>query len=196
MAYPHTRRKHIIVGIDPGTTVGIAMIDINGKPVDVFSAKNYSISDAIAWIESHGTPLIVASDVTPTPAMVKKISSMFAAPGHELDESLSTEEKITLTKGEGYGYKNAHERDALAACVYALKRYKKKFTQVQKKTPPGVDVEEVKALVVKGVSISAAISRLTNAEEERRKAKSFSGYADFLKVKMREYCCWRSVQQL
>ncbi len=170
MAYhPHTRRKHIIVGIDPGTTVGIAMIDLNGKPVDVFSAKNCSISDAIAWIESHGTPLIVASDVTPTPAMVKKISSMFAAPGHELDESLSTEEKIALTKGEGYGYKNAHERDALAACVYALKRYKKKFTQVQKKTPPGVDVEEVKALVVKGVSISAAISRLINAEEERRK---------------------------
>lgn len=145
------------------------MIDLNGKPVEVFSAKNYSISDAMAWIESHGTPLIVASDVTPTPAMVKKISSMFAAPGHELDESLSMEEKIALTKGEGYGYKNAHERDALAACVYALKRYKKKFTQVQKKTPPGVDVEEVKALVVKGVSISAAISRLTNAEEERRK---------------------------
>ena len=88
MAYPHTRRKHIIVGIDPGTTVGLAIIDLSGKPIEVFSAKNYSISDAIAWIESHGTPLIVASDVTPTPAMVKKISSMFAALGHELDESL------------------------------------------------------------------------------------------------------------
>lgn len=170
MAYPHTRRKHIIVGIDPGTTVGLAIIDLSGKPIEVFSAKNYSISDAIAWIESHGTPLIVASDVTPTPAMVKKISSMFAAPGHELDESLSTEEKIALTKGEGYGYKNAHERDALAACVYALKRYKKKFTQVQKKTPPGVDVEEVKALVVKGVSISAAIDRLISAQGEDKKS--------------------------
>ena len=169
MAYPHTRRKHIIVGIDPGTTVGLAIIDLSGKPIEVFSAKNYSISDAIAWIESHGTPLIVASDVTPTPAMVKKISSMFAAPGHELDESLSAEEKIALTKGKGYGYKNAHERDALAACIYALKRYKKKFTQVQKKTPSGVDVEEVKALVVKGVSISAAIDRLISAPDEDKK---------------------------
>lgn len=170
MAHPHTRRKRIIVGIDPGTTVGLAIIDLSGKPIEVFSAKNYSISDAIAWIESHGTPLIVASDVTPTPAMVKKISSMFAAPGHELDESLSTEEKIALTKGEGYGYKNPHERDALAACVYALKRYKKKFTQVQKKTPPGVDVEEVKALVVKGVSISAAIDRLISAQGEDKRS--------------------------
>lgn len=169
MAYPHARRKYTIVGIDPGTTIGIAIIDLNGKPVEVFSAKNYSISDAVARIISHGSPLIVASDVTPTPAMVKKIGSMFAAPGHDLDESLSTEEKIALTKGEGYEYKNAHERDALAACVNAFKHYKKKFAQVQKKTPAGVNVEELKALVVKGVSISAAISRLINAEEERKK---------------------------
>lgn len=169
MADPHTRRKHIIVGIDPGTTVGLAIIDLNGTLVDVFSAKNYSISDAIAWIESHGSPLIVASDVTPTPAMVKKVSSMFAAPVHELDESLSTEEKIALTKGEGYEYNNAHERDALAACVYALKRYKKKFVQVQKKTPAGVNVEEVKVLVIKGVSISAAIDRLISAQEEKKR---------------------------
>ncbi len=169
MAYPHARRKYTIVGIDPGTTIGIAIIDLNGKPVEVFSAKNYSISDAVARIISHGSPLIVASDVTPTPAMVKKIGSMFAAPGHDLDESLSTEEKIALTKGEGYEYKNAHERDALAACVNAFKHYKKKFAQVQKKTPAGVNAEEVKALVVKGVSISAAISRLINAEEERKK---------------------------
>ena len=58
----------------------------------------------------------------------------------------------------------------MAACVYALKRYKKKFTQVQKKTPPGVDVEEVKALVVKGVSISAAIDRLISAQGEDKKS--------------------------
>ncbi|MEA2075319.1 MAG: DUF460 domain-containing protein [Euryarchaeota archaeon] len=171
MADSHARRKYTIVGIDPGTTMGIAIIDLNGKPVEVFSAKNYSISDAIAMIISHGRPLIVASDVTPTPAMVKKIGSMFASPVHDLDESLSTEEKIALTKGEGYKYKNAHERDALAACVNAFKRYKKKFAQVQKKTPAGVNVEEVKALVVKGVSISAAINRLISAEAEKERRK-------------------------
>ncbi len=171
MADPHARRKYTIVGIDPGTTMGIAIIDLNGKPVEVFSAKNYSISDAIAVIISHGRPLIIASDVTPTPAMVKKIGSMFASPVHDLDESLSTEEKIALTKGEGYKYKNAHERDALAACVNAFTRYKKKFAQVQKKTPAGVNVEEVKALVVKGVSISAAINRLISAEEEKERRK-------------------------
>jgi hypothetical protein len=169
MAHPHARRKYTIVGIDPGTTMGIAIIDLNGKLVEVFSAKNYSISDAVARIISYGRPLLVVSDVTPTPALVKKIGSIFASPVHDLDESLSTEEKIALTKGEGYEYKNAHERDALAACVNAFRGYKKKFAQVQKKTPAGVNAEEVKALVVKGVSISAAINRLIGADEERRK---------------------------
>ena len=111
MAYSHVRRRYTIVGIDPGTTVGVAMLDLNGKPIEVFSSKNYSVSDAIARIIALGNPLIVASNVTPMPSMVKKISSVFSSPVHELDESLSTEEKVALTKGEGYEYKNVHERD-------------------------------------------------------------------------------------
>jgi predicted RNase H-like nuclease (RuvC/YqgF family) len=175
MADSHEKRDYTIVGIDPGTTIGVAMIDLNGKPVEVFSSKNYSIADTITRIISRGKPLIVASDVTPTPSMVKKIGGLFSSFVHELDGSLSTDEKIALTKGEGYEYKNVHERDALAACITAFKRYKKKFSQVQKKTPPGVNVEEVKALVVKGMSISAAINRLISAQEETRKGTEEKG---------------------
>jgi predicted RNase H-like nuclease (RuvC/YqgF family) len=160
----HVRRSYTIVGIDPGTTIGVAMLDLEGRPIDVFSSKNYSVSDVVARIISLGKPLIVASDVTPTPSMVKRISSIFATLVPELDESLSLEEKIALAKGAGYEYKNAHERDALAASVTAFKRYRKKFSQVQKKTPAGMNVEEVKAQVVKGVSISAAIDRLISVK--------------------------------
>lgn len=169
MAYSPARRKYTIVGIDPGTTIGVAIIDLDGKPIEVFSSKNYSCSDVIERIISRGNPLIVASDVTPTPSTVKRISRIFSSPVHELDESLSTEEKVALTKGEGYKYKNVHERDALAACVNAFRRHKKKLSQVQRKTPVGVDVKEVKALVIKGVSISAAINRLLRAKEEKKK---------------------------
>jgi predicted RNase H-like nuclease (RuvC/YqgF family) len=175
----HVRRSYTIVGIDPGTTIGVAMLDLEGRPIDVFSSKNYSVSDVVARIISLGKPLIVASDVTPTPSMVKRISSIFATLVPELDESLSLEEKIALAKGAGYEYKNAHERDALAASVTAFKRYRKKFSQVQKKTPAGMNVEEVKAQVVKGVSISAAIDRLISVKwankgvirEERKEEK-------------------------
>ena len=175
MADSHEKRNYTIVGIDPGTTIGVAIIDLNGKPVEVFSSKNYSIADAITRIISRGRPLIVASDVTPTPSVVKKIGVLFSSFVHEIDGSLSTEEKIALTKGEGYEYENVHERDALAACIKAFKRYKKKFSQVQKKTPPGVNVEEVKALVVKGMSISAAINGLISAREERGKVTEEKG---------------------
>ena len=172
MAYSSAKfRRYIIVGIDPGTTIGVAIIDLKGKPIEVFSSKNYSCSDVIERIISRGNPLIVASDVTPTPSTVKRISRIFSSPVHELDESLSTEEKIALTKGRGYKYNNVHERDALAACVNAFRRYKKKFSQVHRKTPPGVDVEEVKAMVIKGVSISDAIDRLIRAKEEKEAEK-------------------------
>jgi predicted RNase H-like nuclease (RuvC/YqgF family) len=164
----HVRRRYTIVGIDPGTTIGVAMLDLDGRPIDIFSAKNYSVSDVVARIISLGKPLIVASDVTPTPSMVKRISSIFATLVPELDESLSLEDKIALTKGAGYEYKNAHERDALAASVTAFKHYSKKFSQVQKKTPAGVNVEEVKAQVIKGVSISAAIDRLISLKRENK----------------------------
>jgi predicted RNase H-like nuclease (RuvC/YqgF family) len=171
MAYPHARRNYTIVGIDPGTTVGIAILDLDGNPVDVFSAKNYSLSDAIARIIARGRPLIIASDVAPTPAMVKKIGGLIASHVPELEESLSMEEKLALTKGEGFEYRNAHERDALAASLHAFKQYKTKFAQIQKKTPAGVDEAEVKALVIKGVSISAAINRLLTAREEKRRRR-------------------------
>ena len=173
MAYPHSpaRRKYTFVGIDPGTTIGVAIIDLEGKPIEVFSSKNYSCSDVVERIIAHGNPLIVASDVTPTPSTVKRISRIFSSPIHELEESLAIEEKIELTKGRGYKYNNAHERDALAACVNAFRRYKKKFSQVHRKTPPDVDVEEVKAMVIKGVSISDAIDRLIRAKEEKEAEK-------------------------
>jgi len=124
MAYSHSpaRRKYTLVGVDPGTTVGVAIIDLEGNPIEVFSAKNYSCSDVVERIIAHGNPLIVASDVTPTPSTVKRISRIFSSPVHELDKSLSTEEKIALTKGRGYKYNNVHERDALAACVNAFQR--------------------------------------------------------------------------
>lgn len=169
MAYSAVRRKYTFVGIDPGTTVGVAIIDLDGKPIEVFSSKNYSFSDMIERIISRGKPLIVASDVTPTPSTVKRISRIFSSTVHELAGSLSTEEKVALTKGKGYKYNNVHERDALAACVNAFQRYKKKLSQVDRKTPPSVDVEEVKVMVIKGVSISDAIDRLIRAKEEKER---------------------------
>jgi predicted RNase H-like nuclease (RuvC/YqgF family) len=150
------RRGYIIVGLDPGTTTGIAALDLHGELVDLVSAREMSSSDVIEWVAARGRPLIVATDVFPTPGAVEKVKRSFSATLYSPGMDVPAEEKITLARE--FGYKNDHERDALAAASSAFKKYKNKFVQVDKKVPSEIDPDEVKALVVKGYSIENAIS--------------------------------------
>ena len=152
------RRGYIIVGLDPGTTTGITALNLHGDLVDLVSAKEMSSSDVIEWIAARGRPLIVATDVFPTPGAVEKVKRSFNAVLYSPGMDVPAEEKISLAKV--FGYKNDHERDALAASSSAFKKYKNKFMQVDKKVPTEIDPDEVKALVVKGYSIENAISEL------------------------------------
>ena len=150
------RRGYIIVGLDPGTTTGIAALSLSGELIDLVSARAMSSSDVIEWIAARGRPLVVATDVFPTPGAVEKVKRAFNSVLHSPGADVPAEEKIALAKE--FGYKNDHERDALAAAVSAFKRHKNKFLQVEKKVPAEIDPDEVKALVVKGYSIENAIA--------------------------------------
>jgi len=157
------RRGYIIAGIDPGTTTGIAALNLNGELVDLVSARAISAPDVIEWLSDRGKPLVVATDVFPTPGAVEKVKRSFSAVLYSPGGEIPSEEKIALARG--YGYRNDHERDALAAAASAFKKYRNKFQQVEKKCPPEIDPEEVKALVVRGLSIDQAISGMTTPPE-------------------------------
>ena len=150
------RRGYIIVGLDPGTTTGIAALNLSGELVDLISSRGLSSSDVIEWIAARGRSLLVATDVFPTPGSVEKVKRAFNAVLYSPGGDISAEEKIAL--GKEFGYKNDHERDALAAAISAFKKYKNKFLLVEKKSPSEVDSDEVKALVVRGYSIENAIA--------------------------------------
>ena len=150
------RRGYIIAGIDPGTTTGIAALNLRGELVDLLSARAMSPPDVIEWLAERGKTLVVATDVFPAPGAVEKVKRSFSAVLYSPGGDIPSEEKIALARD--YGYRNDHERDALAAAASAYKKYKNKFQQVEKKCPPGLDPEEVKALVVRGLSIDQAIS--------------------------------------
>ena len=150
------RRGYIIVGLDPGTTTGIAAINLRGELVDLISSRAMSSSDVIEWIAARGRSLIVATDVFPTPGAVEKVKRAFNAVLYSPGADIPAEEKIAL--GREFNYRNDHERDALAAAISAFKKYKNKFLLVEKKTPSEVDPDEVKALVVRGYSIENAIA--------------------------------------
>jgi predicted RNase H-like nuclease (RuvC/YqgF family) len=161
------RRGYIIVGLDPGTTTGIAALNLGGELIDLVSAREMATSDVIEWIAARGRPLIVATDVSPTPGAVEKVKRAFNAVIYSPGMDVSAEEKIALAKE--YGYKNDHERDALAAASSAFKRYKNKFIQVDRKVPEDTDPEEVKALVVKGYAIENAISEFIQIPKAKKK---------------------------
>jgi len=158
------RRGYIIAGIDPGTTTGIAALNLRGELVDLVSGRALSPPDVIEWLSDRGKPLVVATDVYPTPEAVEKVKRSFSAVLYSPGGEIPTEEKIAI--GRGYGYRNDHERDALAAAASAYKKYRNKFQQVDKKCPPDLDPEEVKALVVRGLSIDQAISGINPAVRE------------------------------
>ncbi len=152
------KRGYIIAGIDPGTTTGIAALNLNGDLIDLLSARAMSPSDVTEWLAERGKPLIIATDVFPTPGAVEKVKRSFNATLYSPGADMPSEEKIALAKC--YGYHNDHERDALAAAVSAYKKYKNKFQRVEKKCPAELDPDEVKALMVRGRSIDQAISDL------------------------------------
>lgn len=164
------RRGYVIAGIDPGTTTGVAVLDLAGDLVDLTSRRAMSPSDVIEWIAARGRPLIVATDVFPTPGAVEKIKRAFNAVLFSPGDSVPADEKILIARS--FGYKNDHERDALAAAASAFKRYRNKFIIVEKKAPREVDPDEVKALVVRGYSIESAIIELSPSAAASSEAQS------------------------
>jgi predicted RNase H-like nuclease (RuvC/YqgF family) len=124
------------------------------------SSRTISIPQVIEMIADQGRPLVIASDVFPTPNAVEKIRRAFNAVSSSPFEVLSAQSKIEFATP--YGYSNNHERDAIAAAVSFFRKNKNKLEQIRKKIPQGVDASEVIAQVVRGKSMEAVISGLTS----------------------------------
>jgi len=158
-ALKEKKRKTLIVGIDPGTTTGLGMLDLEGNLVKSHSGRGMSVSDIIEMIARYGKPMIIATDVRPMPGTVEKIRRSFNAIPGEPDESLSSEYKINLARP--YGYSNDHERDAIAASAHVFRRHKNKFEEIRKRIPPGIDADKVIIRVMKGDTIDSAVAGLS-----------------------------------
>jgi predicted RNase H-like nuclease (RuvC/YqgF family) len=170
------KRDYIIVGIDPGTTTAIAILTLDGELRMVHSSRTISIPQVIEMIAEQGRPLVIASDVFPTPNAVEKIRRAFNAVSSSPFEVLSAQSKIEFATP--YGYSNNHERDAIAAAVSFLRKNKNKLEQIRKKIPPGIDAGEVIAQVVKGKSMESVISGLTNPGIEETRTYEVSEKRD------------------
>jgi predicted RNase H-like nuclease (RuvC/YqgF family) len=163
--------KRLIVGVDPGVTVGLAALTLTGQPVLVESRRSWSFPDLIKAISDLGEPTVVSSDVSPAPDLLEQLSHKLNAVLFVPLFSMAADEKRQTAKeyAQLYGLKieNTHEADALAAAVKAFQHYQKKFDQVEvrvKRLDLNITVDDVKNLVAKGHTFKRAVEMLQDSK--------------------------------
>ncbi|MFA5221228.1 MAG: DUF460 domain-containing protein [Methanoregula sp.] len=153
--------RYLIVGIDPGTTTAFAALDLDGNLLHLQSSRQMNMSDVIEALYHVGKPLVIASDVQDMPFTVEKIRRAFSAVAYTPRQDTSVETKMELTAA--FPYQNDHERDALSAALDAYRQYRNKFQNLVKRVPPGHDLDEVRAGVIRGQRLEQVLGDL-NAE--------------------------------
>ena len=157
------RRDPVVVGIDPGTTTAAAVCGLDGTVLDVTSTRTGDHAAVVEWLIERGRPVVVAADVTPMPGAVEKVRRSFEAAGWTPTADLPVDEKLHRTRDAGYD--NDHERDALAAALFACDAHADQFARIARKTPPEIDQGDVVARVVAGeASVETALAELAPEE--------------------------------
>jgi predicted RNase H-like nuclease (RuvC/YqgF family) len=131
----------LIVGIDSGISVGIAILDSNGKIVSVMSKRQQNRGEVIKHILKFGNPLVIASDVNPAPKFVEKIASSLGSKLFYPEFSMTRKEKENIVDDFEEEIKGSHQKDALAAGLKAFKSYHGIILKV--KEAAGKNFEEV-----------------------------------------------------
>lgn len=163
-------RKPLIVSIDPGTTIGYAVLDVHCNPLTISSLRHMSLHEILSAITEKGQPIIVATDKKIVPQLVQNAAVQVGAVVHSPKEDMLQTEKKELT--DSYAVGNDHERDALASALHAYNAYKPLFQKVDKLLGDKIQyADEVKDCIVKnpGINIRLALElvQAKNANESQ-----------------------------
>ena len=160
----------LIVGIDPGTTLGYAVLDINKKIIEINSSKELNLNALIKKISEIGSPIIVGTNKKKKKknCFIRKFAAQFNAKLVAPKEDLKIEDKNELTRD----YKlNSHQRDALAAALCAYSKYERLFSKIDyhlKEFDKEV-IEEVRKLCVKEeLNIALSLDMVTNKQTDKK----------------------------
>ncbi|MEM0491179.1 MAG: DUF460 domain-containing protein [Acidilobaceae archaeon] len=167
--------KPIIVGIDAGTTTGIAIVDLDCRVLYISSSKNLDRGSIIDTILRYGKPVAIATDVSDPPETIRKLASQVGAALYTPPYDLSVAEKRELVERIiGESIRDSHERDALAAAIKAYSSIKTKLDQIDKKLEglsEEINREDVKKWVISGLTIAEALERVIEGLLEHEGAK-------------------------
>jgi len=123
--------RNLIVGIDSGTSIGVAILDSHGKILSLSSKKLQTKGDVIRQIMKYGNPVVIASDVNPAPKFVEKIAASLGSKLFYPKFSMTRKEKGKIVDDFEEEIGSAHEKDALAAGLKAFKNYHQLILKVE-----------------------------------------------------------------
>ena len=163
-------KQLLIIGIDPGTTVGYAILDIEGNIIEINSEKELSLNKLISKIINFGKPVAIGCDVVPVPKFVEKMSIKFGTRLIEPDRDLLVKEKEALVMEFKDKYKNSHQRDSLASALYAYEILapiiSKTIRKLKKLKKSEILNKVINIVLTKDVSIHAGIDIVEKPDKE------------------------------
>lgn len=145
---------YLIVGVDPGKTIGIACVDLKGRLVSSGHYSNESLATVVGKIKVVGTPIVIAGDKTHTSDLVRKVNATFGCHLFSPKREFSLDLKRRM--GRTANLMNQHECDAYAAAISAYNHYSNKFHQIEGMGKDEAEVEKIKRQVVTKHSIYEA----------------------------------------
>lgn len=152
----------MIAGIDPGTTVGWAVITLAGEFVAIGSQKELNRDKLISELVKIGRILVVGSDKAKVPSFVREVAVKIGAKIISPNKDVLVEEKRELTAN--YSFTGTHQMDALSGALLAYRKLQPLLLKIRAflaKEQKQHLFSQVAELVIKeGISIKSAVAIL------------------------------------
>ena len=154
----------LIAGVDPGSTAGVSILDLEGNLIKIMSFKSKGIGDIIKRLIEFGKIAVIGTDVNPAPKLIEKITSSINCKLVVPEESLKLSQKHNIIGRffeEKFKFKDKHERDSLVAAIVAFRFYNVLFNKINSKIKNEKKARKIKELVlIKGINIQEALREI------------------------------------
>jgi len=177
-----SKRPRLIVGVDPGTTLGLAALDLEGHLLMLTSGRNLSRNDVVNILLGIGVPVLMASDRVIAPHLVSELASSLGIRTFLPSQEVAAQEKKRVVEEASSRFEtyavDEHQTAALYAALKAHAHFKNLFQEVEdavqdelRKRGPQI-VDEVKALAIRDVPPSRGVKAVlqgkwTGASDQR-----------------------------
>jgi len=161
--------KSLIVGIDPGTNLGLAVIDDNGDIIDKLSGKNIQNEDIIRYISDLKDVVLITTDKKEIPKTILDIASKLNIGIYSPKEDISLEIKNKYYKDENLKniFENNHEFDAYISAKEALKKLKEIFEKARRFSESQDEYIKILRYILKNRKVEAASAKNNLMEKEK-----------------------------